>query len=97
MIEKLMESLLYVVFLVSFLLILYVNREPLKKHYVYKLKTTLKVIIFISALIINLIILTVLSVTAVHWLFYNFYHAFSSTQIVFFLISIFWGNQKRKQ
>jgi hypothetical protein len=96
MIVKLMESLLYVVFLVSFLLILYVNREQLKKHYVYKLKTTVKVIIFTSALIINFVILTVLSVTDVHWLFYNFYHAFSSAQIVFLLISTFWGNKKRK-
>ncbi len=93
MFVKLLESIFYVTMLSFMLYVLYKKRTFFIKHYIFKQKSRTKAVIFIAILLVNIVLLTFLNVIHSNWIIYSLFHAFSSAQIVFFLISIFWKNE----
>ena len=88
MFEQLLQSGVFGVSFVLSLYIIYKNRKFLKEYYIYRLKTSTKVVVYIVTVIIIAMLMMYLKSINVHWILYKTCNAFCAALNVFLVVSI---------
>ena len=90
MFEQLLQSGVSGVSFVLSLYIIYKNRKFLKEYYIYRLKASTKVVVYIVTVIIIAMLMMYLKSINVHWILYKSCNAFYTALNVFLVVSIVW-------
>ena len=90
MFEQLLQSGVFGVSFVLSLYIIYKNRKFLKEYYIYRLKISTKVVVYIVTVIVIAMLLMYLKSINVHWILYKICNAFCTALNVFLMVSIVW-------
>lgn len=72
------------------LYIIYKNRKFLKEYYIYRLKISTKVVVYIVTVIIIALLMMYLKSINVHWILYKTCNALCNALMVFLMVAIVW-------
>ena len=86
MFEQLLQSGVFGVIFALSLYIIYKNRKFLKEYYIYRLKISTKVVVYIVTVIIIVMLMMYLKSINVHWILYKTCNAI----MVFLMVAIVW-------
>ena len=90
MFEQLLQSGVFGVIFALSLYIIYKNRKFLKEYYIYRLKISTKVVVYIVTVIIIAMLMIYLKSINVHWILYKTCNALCNALMVFLMLSIVW-------
>lgn len=90
MFEQLLQSGVFGVSFVLSLYIIYKNRKFLKEYYIYRLKISTKVVVYIVTVIIIALLMMYLKSINVHWILYKTCNALCNALMVFLMVAIVW-------
>ena len=90
MFEQLLQSGVFGVIFALSLYIIYKNRKFLKEYYIYRLKISTKVVVYIVTVIIIVMLMMYLKSINVHWILYKTCNAICNALMVFLMVAIVW-------
>ena len=90
MFEQLLQSGVFGVIFALSLYIIYKNRKFLKEYYIYRLKISTKVVVYIVTVIIIVMLMMYLKSINAHWILYKTCNAICNALMVFLMVAIVW-------